>query len=33
MATLLATVDMRPALDETGKEIPLQENFAGTMVA
>jgi cytochrome P450 len=33
MATLLATVDMRPALDENGKEIPLQENFAGTMVA
>lgn len=32
MATMLATVNMRPALDEDGKEIPVLENFAGTMV-
>jgi len=33
MATLLATINMRPALDENGKEIQLKESFAGTMVA
>ncbi|KAF8302327.1 cytochrome P450 [Clavulina sp. PMI_390] len=32
MATLLATVNMKHALDENGKEIPLEEDFAGTMV-
>jgi len=33
MATLLATVNMRHALDDNGKEIPIKEDFAGTMVA
>lgn len=30
MATLLATVNMRPALDENGAEIEINQEFKGT---
>lgn len=33
MATLLSTVDMRPALDDKGSEIEIHEEFAGKNVS